>query len=86
MQKTMVDSIKQVFAHVLDCQLKEDVNEVVLLPLKLKNFFSLECNEVSKELAAAKTQDLLKLLARDAKFFDTVKSTFTRYLSSFTKL
>jgi spermidine synthase len=86
MQKTMVESLKQVFAHVLDCQLKEDVNEVVLLPLKLKNFFSLECNEVSKELAAAKTQDLLKLLARDAKFFDTVKSTFTRYLSSFTKL
>ena len=85
-KREMVESVRQVFTPILDCQLKEDLNEVLLLPVKPQNYISGEYGRITKETATLKTKALLKCLANDAKFFDNLKAIFIRHLTTFTKV
>ena len=85
-KREMVDGVSQVFTLILDCQLKEDLNEVLLLPVKPQNYISRKCSGITKETATLKTESLLKYLANDAKFFDNLKAIFIRHLTTFTNL
>ena len=56
----MVESVRQVFTPILVCQLKEDLNEVLLLPVKPQNYISGEYGGITKKMATLKTEAFLK--------------------------
>ena len=59
-KREMVESVRQVFTPILVCQLKEDLNEVLLLPVKPQNYISGEYGGITKETTTLKTEAFLK--------------------------
>ena len=59
-KREMVESVRQVFTPILVCQLKEDLNEVLLLPVKPQNYISGEYGGITKKMATLKTEAFLK--------------------------